>query len=304
MTKNQIEFNKLKETIRTNRANEALIEARDTATRRLGLDSLRETQRHNAQVELQARDNLAEQYRNNVAQLAELQRAHLTSEGLATSRLALDLDALAETKRSHQQAEQISIDRNKLSQLELDEVKRHNQANEDLGLISSNTSRYAAEVGAASHVNAAGINAAASQYASDNALLARQLEIDANRYGIDTSASLRAQELGETKRANLARETETARSNVARETNTAASISEQTRHNRVSEAQTSRSISNDLNMRQQQNAIARANAVTNRMKADVDLALQPSRQFAAYSGGISGLLQAGSNLVSSIKKGR
>lgn len=276
MTKNQIEYQKMQETRRANLASEALTARRDEASRRIGLDTLQETARHNQQVELQARDNLAEQYRNNVASLQELQRAHLASEGIAGYN--------AETQRQQQE-----------------EYVRHNQVAEALTKYGADTSKLAAEMSAGAHVSAAGISAGASQYASDNALMAKQLEIDLQKYGIDTTAGLRGAELSETQRSNIARETELNRSNVAKESLQAGGLTETIRHNITSDLLNRTRTMADISLRGEQNAIAQQQADTQLKAVDANISLIPSQKFANYTRGIQGLTQSAGSVVNLFK---
>lgn len=297
MTKNQIEYNKLVESMRANRANERLTARRDEATRHLGLSTLQETARHNQQVELQAADNLAEQYRNNVAQIAELQRSHMANEGIAMLNATTSLKSVDEQKRAHMASEQIALD-------QLAEAKRHNLANEDIGLYGNEVAATAAQVSAASHVTSAGIAAGASQYASDNALLARQLEIDAQRYGIDTTAGIRRAELDETQRSNLARETETNRSNVKSESIRSANLAETMRNNLVSNAQQNRKIAADVQLRHQQNQIAQYQAETQRKSVDANISLIPSQKASNYSAAVRNAVNSAVDAIGLLKSRR
>lgn len=284
MTKNQIEYLKVQEARRANRANENLTYDRDLASRQLGLDTLRETARHNQQVELNARDNLAEQHRHNVAQLAEQQRAHLASEGLTSQQMDVERTKAQETQRHNEVTE--------------GETQRHNVQNEYLTGYSSDISRLAAELGASSRVSAAGISAAASQYASDQALLAKQMQSQIDKYGIDTSRGLRTAELSETRRANFARQAEINRANRADESIRSGSLLESFRHNLISEGLSRHQINADIDLRGQQNRIAARNAETQSRKVDVDVALAPSQKFSNIARGIGSLA---SPIVQSMK---
>lgn len=289
MTKNQIEYQKLQETMRANRANESITSTRDQATRRLGLDTLQETARHNQQVELQARDNLAETYRNNLAQLQELQRSHLASEGIAREQTLNQRYLEAETQRHNVASEQ--------------EVARHNKIQEDLSLYSSDISELAARLSAESHVNAAGISAAASQYASDISLLAKQLQVDLDKYGIDTNKELRTNELRESRRAAIARQNEINRSNRVNEGLQSGSLLESVRKNLVDQAQNRAKLNADVNLRGEQNRINAMNAETQRKSVDMNIDLAPSQKFSNYSRGISSLVGAATTLTNAFKKG-
>lgn len=288
MTKNQIEYQKLQETMRANRANEAITSARDQASRRLGLDTLQETARHNQQVELQARDNLAEQYRNNLAQLEELQRSHLASEGLSRESIINERYRESETQRHNQQLEE--------------ETQRHNVASEDISLLGQGISRAVAEIGAQSHIAAAGIGASASQYASDMSLLAKQLQVDLDKYGIDVNKELRSNELAESRRAAVARQSEINRANRAQEGIQSGSMLENIRHNMVSEGLSRVKNTADVRLRGEQNAIAQYQAETARQRNDIDLELVPSRKFASYTQGLASVTNAAGSLINVFRR--
>lgn len=288
MTKNQIEYQKLLETMRANRATEDITKSRDEASRRLGLDTLQETARHNQQVELQARDNLAEQYRNNVAQLQELQRSHLASEGLTQQRIGVEKGQLAELGRHNTVTEE--------------EMARHNIAQEYLGQYSSDVNRIASEIAAQSHVTSAGIAASASQYASDNALLAQQLRLDLEKYGIDVNRSTQLSQLSESRRAAVARQAEVNRSNKVQETLQAGSMLQTLRHNLISEQQNARKLDIDLQLGGESNAIKQYSAETQRASAEANISLVPSQKFANYTRGISSLVTPITNVTSQLFK--
>lgn len=279
MTKNQIEYQKLLELKRANLANEQITTARDAAARKLGLDTLQETARHNQQVELQARDNLAEQYRNNLAQLQEAQRAHLASEGLTQQSVDNEYRRNAETGR-------------------------HNLANESLTEYATLVSKLGAELGADSRLGAAGISAAAAQYASDNALLAKQMDIDLGKLNIASNAGLRTAEISESKRKAVAAQAEINRANRTNEQLKAGSLLETLRHNIVGEGQGQQKISSDIQLRGEQNKIAASQAETQRKLADANISLVPSQKFQNYSRGIQELASALNGTIQSFKKGR
>lgn len=142
MTKNQIEYLKLRESQRANLAQEDLTRLRDQRSYAINLGTLAESQRHNVATEQQARASLDETSRHNLAGEQELKRHNIAGE--------------------------------QYNERALQEQSRHNAAQESIGR---------SQVGAT--------------YAS---------------------IALGYQQLGETQRANLAREAETNRSNVARET--------------------------------------------------------------------------------------
>lgn len=272
MTKNQIEYQKLLETKRANIANEQITSARDEATKRLGLDTLRETARHNTQVELQARDNLNEQRRNNEAQLAEAQRTHLANEGISQQR--------ADTESRSQS-----------------ETARHNLVSEDLSQYATGVSQLAAELGASSRENAAGISAAASQYASDQALLAKQLQAQIDKYGIDVNKQTQRNQLAETRRANIARQNEINRANQASEQLKSGTLLETFRHNVISERQNLKKIDADIDLRGKANEISLMNAIANQKKVDNDISLNPSQQFSNYASGFGNVAKGVGSLA-------
>lgn len=286
MTKNQIEYNKLRETQRANRATEELTTERDEAQRRLGLRTLQETARHNQQVELQARDNLAEQFRNNTAQLNELQRAHLASEGIAQQNADTERERSGEIIRHDATSEKENERHNR----ELEAISRLNTDINRLGVEVGATSRLsAAEISAAASKAAAAMAAGASQYASDNALLAKQMQVDLDRYSVDVNQQIRQAELDEKHRSNVAVETETNRANTASEQLRDEYQHELNRHNLVSEIQNQAKIDADIDLRGEANRISGINAETNRLKVDSDIALVPSQQFSNTARGIEAI---------------
>jgi hypothetical protein len=171
MTKNQIEYLKLRETQRANLVQEDLTRSRDSRSYEIGLGTLAESQRHNRATEEQARVSLDEVVRHNLA-------------GEKLSRGSLD-----ESIRHNMATESEAARHNKVgesyNERSLRESQRHNIAQEGIGR---------SQVGASF-----------------------------------ANISLGYSQLGETSRANIARETENTRSNVARE-------QENLRHNQSTEA--------------------------------------------------------------------
>lgn len=199
MTKNQIEYQKLLESKRANRAqetetnranlmNEELIRSRDTATLDLRGRELQETQRSNQAREAENfRSNLAregENKRHNVAQEMENSKHNRAQEAIGYGNISLGYSNLAEARRSNQANERIR--RN-----ELFERQRSNLANEAIGRRSLYN------------------------------------ESIRNR---ETERSNRARE-DETNRSNLAREREANRSNLAKEKQAKAELAERKRRN-------------------------------------------------------------------------
>lgn len=267
MTKNQLEYNKLLETKRANLASERLTAQRDEAARRLGLANLEEVGRHNVQVELQARDNLAEQQRSNRAQEMESQRAHLASEGIQQQQ--------ADTARLTQQ-----------------EAGRHNKVAEDLHLMDVDVSRLGAELGASSRLSAAGISASAAQYASDLALLGRQLEVGLGERRLASEVGLRTAQLSEQKREAVARQQEINRSNRVSEAQKGTSLMEQIRNNVYNNLLNQRKINVDLDLRGRQLDISQQQADTQRAATDANISLVPSQKFSNYARGASAIVSS------------
>lgn len=199
MTKNQIEYQKLQESKRANRAqeaetkranlmNEELIRSRDTATLDLRGRELQETQRSNQAREAESfRSNLAresENYRHNVAQERETSKHNRAQEELGYANISLGYSNLVETRRSNQANERIR-------ESELLERQRSNLANEAIG---------------------------------------RRGLINEFIRNKETERSNRAREK-ENNRSNLAREEETHRSNLAREQQARDELAERKRRN-------------------------------------------------------------------------
>lgn len=123
MTKNQIEFNKLRENIRSNRENESLTRKRDEAARALGINTLAEQSRHNRAGESISLDTLAETSRSNLARERETARSNLEKEK-ETHRSNVAKEA--ETERHQKASEAIDIGRAATAVGEAAERVRHN----------------------------------------------------------------------------------------------------------------------------------------------------------------------------------
>nr|DAG68973.1 MAG TPA: hypothetical protein [Picobirnaviridae sp.] len=167
MTRNQIEYNRLLETQRANRASEELTRTRDERSYALGQAQLAEAGRHNLQDEAIRRSSLdesvrsnraredetarsnrarelemsrsnraaeAEAYRSNVARETELNRANLASESQRRAELALDTEIrrgqLAESQRHNRASENISWSNVSLGYSQLAEQSRANRQRE------------------------------------------------------------------------------------------------------------------------------------------------------------------------------
>lgn len=129
MTKNQIEYAKLVEMRRSNRAQEELTGTRDSRSYEVSRSQLVELGRHNLAQEKQAKLSLdeesranrtreAETMRHNVVTEIESERSHRTGEGLEQAKLA-------ETQRHNRTTEQVGAGT-------LAEQGRANRANEAL----------------------------------------------------------------------------------------------------------------------------------------------------------------------------
>lgn len=122
MTRNQIEYLKLRETQRSNQTQEELTRQRDQTTRELGFANLAEAQRHNLAGE-----------QHNINVLGETKRHNVATEQQQVAQLQYNYAVLGETQR-HNQATESAQER------QLIELNRHNLATE-------NTQQYQAETG-------------------------------------------------------------------------------------------------------------------------------------------------------------
>lgn len=130
MTKNQIEYLKLRETQRANRKQESLTESRDQTTRELGFATLGETSRHNRETESHNIRVLGEQTRHNMETeshnrnvLFETNRHNLQLESLESGKLE-------ETRRHNQSVELDRSRQTDILELGYRESARHNVATE------------------------------------------------------------------------------------------------------------------------------------------------------------------------------
>lgn len=130
MTKNQIEYLKLLESQRANRAQEALIDRRDRASAELGRAQLTETAKHNRATEQQSFAVLGETHRANLAQeawhiqtLGEQQRSNLRNEQLKA-------EQQAEVVRANKRRELTDLGSLRLSLYGFSEQQKHNRATE------------------------------------------------------------------------------------------------------------------------------------------------------------------------------
>lgn len=216
MTKNQIEYNKLREQRRANLQQEELTRIRDTASIELGRSQLGEQTRHNlageqlqtASLDETRRSNLAkegetirsnlareeENRRHNVAseeltstQLAEVARHNRASEGLQSRTISLGYAQLGETTRHNQQLEALTASQQT-------EIQRHNVAQEALQRTQIGETRR--------HQIAQDI-LSALRTASENRYRSQSIGLESRKVGIqEQDAATRSQTLEETKRHN------------------------------------------------------------------------------------------------------
>lgn len=127
MTKNQIEYAKLRETIRNNTAQEGLTRKRDEAARVLGINTLAESSRHNQAVEVLDTAKLGETKRSNLAREAETQRSNVAKE---TETNRANVAREVETERHQKASEAIDIGRAATTAAQAAETVRSNLARE------------------------------------------------------------------------------------------------------------------------------------------------------------------------------
>lgn len=240
MTQNQVNYAKILEERRANRANEKLMELRDARSYEIAQIQAEETARAN-----RARESL------NLSQLEETKRANLASE-------ALKGVAAAETARHNQESEQqgrvsLGITASQAAEVARSnaarerETERSNRARE----IETNRSNVARET-ETSRSNRANESLKAQTTALGYAQLAEQRRLNTANIslGVQNLAEQRAHHESsrvETLRHNVAAETEATRSNRAKdeETNRAnlakealgvATLEETARHNKEYES--------------------------------------------------------------------
>lgn len=256
MTRNQIEYAKLQEAKRANRASEQLTAARDVRSYSVAASQLSELQRHNKQQETIALGTLqnqryaseataryqqqqvaeltrankareAEIYRSNVAALAEQVRSHTAQETISL-RLAQESErsnrareqyqnaSLAEAIRANQASEQLRI-------RQAEESERSNRASESLRLQQNREQARANRAHEQLQSRQIGIaqqqvNLGLAQLSETN----RRNSLDFYSRERQTDEAIRrnqAQE-AETARHNAAMEAESNRANLAREAET------------------------------------------------------------------------------------
>lgn len=119
MTKNQIEYLKLRESQRANLAQEGLTRARDQRSYEIGLGTLAESSRHNLATEEQARASLDETSRHNLAGEGQAQRS-------------LD-ESVRHNQATEQEMRRHNIVGEQYNAKYLAETGRHNVAQEAIG---------------------------------------------------------------------------------------------------------------------------------------------------------------------------
>lgn len=223
MTKNQIEYLKLRETQRANLSQEELTRKRDENAHALGLGNLAELGRHNLETERQAVANLSEVNRHNVeterqavAVLGEQQRHNRALE-------QVEYGKLSETMRANREREQFNLK-------QLSETTRANLARE---LLTSQQLAETYRSNVARETETHRTNVAGEQERKRSNLAQEQQkrdELEQKYVSLETDARIRQSQislgyaqLGEDRRSNLAREAETRRSNIAREVETSRS---------------------------------------------------------------------------------
>lgn len=185
MTKNQIEYQKLLETQRANRAQESITQQRDARTLDLRTSELGETRRHNVAGEQAKFVELGETHRTNVAKETETERANRTRE---TETHRTNLAQEAERERSARAHEQ--------------ETMRHNVETERQGAIGLNLRSGELQESIRSHKATEGLRGA---------------ELTESTRSHMATEAIRTSELSEQERTNRAREAETQRHNVVGE---------------------------------------------------------------------------------------
>lgn len=246
MTKNQIEYLKLLETQRSNKATEEINRSRAATDREIGLGQLAETQRHNIAGEQQQVAILGETQRHNVVSeqlqstsISEAMRSNRAQEEISLKRQLEDERSNrareAETERSNRSRERETERSNRAQEAE---YHRSNLAREE----ETHRTNVANEV-----IRNRGVDAQFAGVAAQYASIA-----ETSKYHAATVA-LEGQRLSELSRANKATEREQHRANVSREHETM-------RSNFAKEAETSAA-------RKQANAIRRYEADTARIQA-------------------------------------
>lgn len=285
MTKNQIEYLKLRETQRSNAAQEQLTAHRDARTYEIALGNLNESVRsHKANEDLGNRQLLEttrsnmERERTNWAVLGETQRHNQAVEG-ETYRHNLETESqarneLSERRRSNlaqEQLQQLNLSYRgqelNIRQNELAETIRSNQARE----FETNRSNLAREIETnrsniaqekeRNRSNVASEQETARSHRATEALRTREIGLGYSQLA-EAERSNRAREL-ETYRSNTAREIETNRTNLVYEDLQRSRNRQENAHNLKSDANAAQS---NLIRERQLAESQRANQASERLK--------------------------------------
>lgn len=262
MTRNQIEYLKLKESMRSNQEQERLTASRDAANVALGYANLSETSRANRAKESESALSRLESQRANLANEAIRARSNEIAAGELSERqrhqIAVELETAranlareSETSRANRAMEYETNRSNKARESETtrsnlareEENHRANLANE---WLKSESNRISESVGLGN------INLGYSKLAEETAHNQATESYNLNRLNVE--ARQKASELAETKRSNLAKEGETERSHRKSEQQNYASINEQRLYHE-------RSLSEQARSNKQKEAIQWTNTV-------------------------------------------
>lgn len=234
MTRNQIEYSKLKETQRANLQQEALTRQRDLNTYMLGSRNATETERANRERERQGLISLGESERANRARealqqltLDETRRANLEKEsqgrlGLQIQGRQLDLQSRDVETRERQlsETERANRERESLSRSQLSETVRHDIQQENINRQGINANYAVGMSGIAQRERESLRNYEVSlgnlsETISHNEETERVSRIQANVARLGRVVDVL--KLNEQKRSDIARETETERANRMKE---------------------------------------------------------------------------------------
>lgn len=246
MTKNQIEYNKMLETRRANKAQEQLTSLRDTRAYELGVQNLGELSRHNRATEAQASQVLGETSRHNLAteqaqvlQLQETQRANMAREEISRGNLAETVRSNVareeETKRSNiareTETQRHNVESERQGVIQLNEMQRSNLANEAIrrqanaiqsayntaSIAEATRSHMAQESTLRQQANTAS-RRASQDYQTEQQKLAIQSQYNAGVIDLrGKELAQRQAELGEQTRSHMVNEEEQQRHNVRTE---------------------------------------------------------------------------------------
>lgn len=246
MTKNQIEYLKLLETERSNKATEDINRSKVASDREIGLGQLAESKRHNLAGEQQQIAILGETQRHNV--IGEQLQAQSISEVMRSNRAqeSLQLKSQLENERSNRAREAETERTNRAREVETERSNRANEKEYNRSNLAREEETHRTNV-ANELIRNRGVDAQFAGVAAQYASIA-----ETSKYHAATVA-LEGQRLSELSRSNKAAEREQHRTNVTREHETM-------RSNMAKESEATAA-------RQQTNAIRRYEADTSRMQA-------------------------------------